>query len=40
LVIDDAFACFSDAGSVHLILFWCVVQYLVQHVLLSCHCNY
>ncbi len=42
-MIDDAFASFLDAGSVDLILFWCVVQYSGQHVSLdstNCHCNY
>jgi hypothetical protein len=40
LMFDDAFTCFSNAGSIDLILIWCAVQYPGDHISLSCQCNY
>lgn len=39
IVIDDDFASFSNAGSVDLFQFWCVVQCPRQRVSLNCHCQ-
>ncbi len=38
-MFDDAFTCFSDAGSTDVILFWGVVQYPGHHIATT-HCSH